>query len=628
MTGRSLPPAVRRAIYVLARPVVGTDAFRRIWAHREARRVGGARGINPNHLLHIGNIFLSLREPGKAIEFYLAACQGDPETRWVSGRSLLDFAHAHGELFKTDLGVLKRILSDQHYVVPDLEKFLFKLALDRRAEDLAALIEEVPATRLDYGVLVDLGSQALAVGCNRMALEAFRRALKLRPDDVLLRQQIGVTEFLTGLYRGAEATFASVDHARRAEQMRWRVADSPYRVLDKTWFPAIGHVAFLDTYIKAVKLGWLPDRKSLLVYDPARPPAGWPLFDFFSPHLDIVPARDMDEAVDRIVFGPDDDLRDEGAREARRTALSQPFWYGPDADDRIRWYAPWGAAVEAAWKASGRTALFALTEEQRGAFRRRMAQVLGLPEDAWFVLLHVREPGFHANWHKHHAGTRNADIRTYDRVIDFVIGKGGWIVRGGDPSMTPLQPRERVIDYATHPLRSPEIDIYLCAECSYFVGTNSGFSVIPPLFGRRCALTNWSPIGIPNWYLDDIYIPKLVRRNSDGRHLTFAEMFGSFAGWSQFARDFENGDLAIEDNSAEDLLDAAEELHGDVFGEAPPPTAEDVERLRRFNEVALAHGGYIGSRVGYRFVSKYRSLLDDNSSASAGEKHCGSRRSE
>jgi putative glycosyltransferase (TIGR04372 family) len=240
-----------------------------------------------------------------------------------------------------------------------------------------------------------------------------------------------------------------------------------------------------------------------------------------------------------------------------------------------------------------------------------MAQIYGLPEDAWFVLLHVREPGFHSGWHKYHAGTRNANIQSYVSTVDFIISQGGWVVRGGDPSMTPFSSHERVIDYATNPHRSPEIDIYLCAECAYFVGTNSGFSVIPPIFGKRCALTNWSPIGIPNWYLDDIYIPKLIRKVSEDRYLSFREMYESFTGWSQFTRDFENTDFVVEDNSAEDLREVVEELHEEVFGRMASEAApDDQQRVQVFNEIALAEGGYIGSRIGRRFLRKYHRLLE------------------
>jgi putative glycosyltransferase (TIGR04372 family) len=559
----------------------------------------------------MGNQLLRERKHNQALKCYIAACELDSETRWLSGATLLDYASTHSIIFSSELEPLTAILKNTDYVVPDLEIYLLKLALKSAPRKLSEILESLPLDRLGYDVSVQLGSEALGNGENALAIKLYRNGLKLRPDDLALRQQLGVTEFLTRNYAQAEEIFASADHLRPFEQIRWGASDTPYRILDKTWIPAIGHVAFLDTFIKAVELGWISKKESILVYDQASPPAGWPLFKFFSKHITIV-ATDIpvDEKVDLLVFGENALRLTEASRFHRRTAVSQSFWYGPDGNARIRWYAPWGAAVEAAWKAEKRPSLFSLSAEERAIFRKRMAQIYGLPEDAWFVLLHVREPGFHAGWHKHHAGTRNADIQSYISIVDFVISKGGWVVRGGDPSMTPFSPHERVIDYATSPNRSPEIDIYLCAECAYFVGTNSGFSLVPPIFGKRCALTNWSPIGIPNWYLDDIYIPKLVRKVSENRLLTYAEMYDSFAGWSQFARDFENSDFVVEDNSAEDLRESVEELHAEVFEKALETASEDRQRLQRFNEISLARGGYVGSRMSYRFLKKYQQLLE------------------
>jgi putative glycosyltransferase (TIGR04372 family) len=604
---RSLQKILRFA----ARPILRTDIYRYLKARYEGRRTDLSKIRTANRLLQIGNLLLLKGSLDQALRFYLEACGQDRETRWVSGATLLDYASAHPFRFTSEFGPLTAILKDADYVVPNLEICLLKLALHSAPKKLIDLLESIPPDRLDYDVSTKLGSEALGIGENALAIKLYRHALQLRPDDLALRQQLGVTEFLTRNYSEAEAVFASADHQKQFEQMRWGVSDSPYRLLDKTWIPAIGHVAFLDTYIKTVQLGWLPNKESMLVYDEASPPAGWPLFKFLSKHITIVPTNiSVDEKVDLLLFGDDVFLLPETSRSRRRAALSHSFWYGPDGNARIRWYGPLGAAVEAAWKAEKHPPLFSLSPEERTIFRKRMAQIYGLPEDAWFVLLHVREPGFHASWHKHHAGTRNADIQSYLSIVDFVISQGGWVVRGGDPSMTPFSPHERVIDYATSPNRSPEMDIYLCAECAYFVGTNSGYSLVPPIFGKRCALTNWSPVGIPNWYLDDIYIPKLVRKVSEDRYLTYAEMYDSFVGWSQFARDFEKSDFVIEENSAEDLREAVEELHEEVFEKTPETAPEDRQRLQRFNEISLARGGYVGSRMSYRFLKKYQRLLE------------------
>jgi putative glycosyltransferase (TIGR04372 family) len=567
------------------------------------------KDYRPDHLVYVGDQYLFRRRLDRALEFYLVACDKNPETRLASGSSLLRYVAGTSHDTEFYFSLLRSLSAAPNYVVPDLEKVLLLKGLERDPDRLEAEFAKIPSRRLSYEALEATGSQALGIGRNKLALDAFRRALTLRPSNPILIEQIGVTEFLTGLYPEAEISFSFADFQRRFERQSLAVEDLPYAVLDRTWLAAIGHVAFLDTYIKACELGWYPAKKSLLFYNAASPPAGWPLFKFFSKYIEIIPAKaPVDEEIEEALF-KDRPQTNAMIREQAGVALTRPFWYGPDAGNRIRWYGPLGAAVETAWKKQGKGALFSLSNDERSRFRQTMAELYGLPEDAWFVLLHVREPGFHSNWHTYHAGTRNAEIKSYNEVIDFVLSKGGWVVRGGDSSMSVLEPREGVIDYATGAHKHPALDIYLCADCSYFIGTNSGFSVIPPVFGKRCGLTNWSPIAIPNWYLDDLYVPKLVRKVSEQRYLSFDEMYSSFAGWSQFARDFANSDFVIEDNSPEDLRELAEELHNEVFGIAAPQ-AEDAARLERFNTIATANGSYVGSRMGHRFLKKYAHLLD------------------
>jgi len=355
----SLPRSLRKILRFVATPIVHTNIFRNSRARRGAspQQISGIR--NTNQLLHLGNVSLNEGQHSQALKFYIAACSLDRETRWVSGRSLLDYASAHQFRFKSEFDLLIAILNDADYVVPNLEIYLLKLALQGDAEKLGEILDSISPDRLGYDVSVQLGSEALGIGKNSLAIRLYRRALQQCPDDLGLRQQLGVTEFLTRNYSQAEAVFASADHLKQLERMRWGVSDSPYRILDKTWTAAVGHVAFLDTYIKAVQLGWLAKKESILVYNEASPPAGWPLFKFFSKHITIVPTHiSADEKIDLLIFGDDVIHEPEPSRSRRRAALSQSFWYGPDGNARIRWYGPLGAAVEAAWKAEKRPPLF------------------------------------------------------------------------------------------------------------------------------------------------------------------------------------------------------------------------------------------------------------------------------
>src|ERR1700694_5760903 len=95
--------ALSKTIRFAASPMLRTAAFRSLRASREASRARISEIRNANQLLHIGNLFLLAGRHHQALKFYIAACGLDSETRWVSGRTLLDYVSSNEALFKNDL---------------------------------------------------------------------------------------------------------------------------------------------------------------------------------------------------------------------------------------------------------------------------------------------------------------------------------------------------------------------------------------------------------------------------------------------------------------------------------------------------------------------------------------------
>jgi len=145
---------------------------------------------------------------------------------------------------------------------------------------------------------------------------------------------------------------------------------------------------------------------------------------------------------------------------------------------------------------------------------------MGLPLDAWFVCLHVREGGYSGDWNN----IRNADITCYLGAIKEITQRGGWVVRMGDPSMTKLPALERVIDYAHSPSRGALMDVYLMKECSFYVGTSSGITDTAFLLGKPVVLTNmtsWINL-LPQKY-GDLIIFKHIYSRSESRFISLQE---------------------------------------------------------------------------------------------------------
>ena len=93
----------------------------------------------------------------------------------------------------------------------------------------------------------------------------------------------------------------------------------------------------------------------------------------------------------------------------------------------------------------------------------------GLPADAWFVVIHVREGD-----HRPHARLQNSDISTYFPMMREIVSSGGWVIRMGSPLMRPLPEMQNVIDYAHAIERVDWMDVFLWAKAKFSIATNSG----------------------------------------------------------------------------------------------------------------------------------------------------------
>ena len=123
---------------------------------------------------------------------------------------------------------------------------------------------------------------------------------------------------------------------------------------------------------------------------------------------------------------------------------------------------------------------------QKKAVAERERKRMGLPDDAWYVCLHVRESGFH----KDNMVERNATIANYVDAIREITAREGWVVRMGDPTMTRLPPMSKVIDYPFTASKSYAMDLYLISECRFYIGMQSGIYDVAMLLQRPMIITN------------------------------------------------------------------------------------------------------------------------------------------
>ena len=118
-----------------------------------------------------------------------------------------------------------------------------------------------------------------------------------------------------------------------------------------------------------------------------------------------------------------------------------------------------------------------------------MLASLGVPPDMPVVTLHVRESGYNPAFATS-MQFRDAGIADYRLAVEALKARGIWVVRLGDPSMRPAPPGDGLLDYPFTDAKSDWMDAYLAARCRFHIGTSSGMSFVPLMYGRPVLFTN------------------------------------------------------------------------------------------------------------------------------------------
>ena len=238
---------------------------------------------------------------------------------------------------------------------------------------------------------------------------------------------------------------------------------------------------------------------------------------------------------------------------------------------------------------------------------RAQKQQLGVPRDAWFVCLHAREAGYlpELTYHSY----RNVDIMSYLPAVEAIVARGGWVIRMGDPTMTPLPRMRQVVDYAHSGFKSDWMDVFCLARCRFLLGDSSGPLVVSFVFGVPCALANLTPLGDAPYSARDIWIPKRYRLIREDRDLTCAEILQS--SWRNLHRtqDYEAAGIAWVDNAPEEIQELTEEILDRLEGRLSY-TTEDERLQQRFKSLLESDSGWRRTaRVGRGFLARHRRLL-------------------
>jgi len=346
-----------------------------------------------------------------------------------------------------------------------------------------------------------------------------------------VRQAFNDGRFSDYLRFGGEA-----GEVRDALASEWGLDPAGTRIIGSSFLGPFGHLALFDLFVKAQNLGKFGTARFEVLAEANRIPNN-AYFNLWRPFFEtrLITSRewaDVDLLKWPICERADFIRTNDGYKN------SMNLW---DEVDRE-------------WESSGRSSLLELPSEvsERGS---KILKKFGLDENQWFVCLHVRE-GDHRLSYK----GPNADISTYELAMQEIVRRGGVVIRMGNPDMQPIIERPGVIDYAHSVRRADWLDVYLWANCRFFVGTGSGPIHVPGTFGVPVLMTNTSAVGMfPSYSPGSMMITKHFIDSKSNQEVSLEEALRRGAGWNWSADLVKHG-LELRDNSPEEILDAVKDM--------------------------------------------------------------------
>lgn len=178
---------------------------------------------------------------------------------------------------------------------------------------------------------------------------------------------------------------------------------------------------------------------------------------------------------------------------------------------------------------------------------------------------------------------RDMDINNISPAINELIQRDYWAIRMGKTVKESFHIADKkYVDYATK-FRTDFLDIYLAANCSYFINGMSGFVSVPShLFRRPILHLNFVPMRyIHFWEKHSICIFKKLWLTEEHRFLTFSEILQSDIGIFLRSEEYKNAEIELIENTSEEIKAATIEIDDRIKG-IWETTEEDEELQRRF----------------------------------------------
>jgi len=181
---------------------------------------------------------------------------------------------------------------------------------------------------------------------------------------------------------------------------------------------------------------------------------------------------------------------------------------------------------------------------------RDLLNYLGI-KDRPFVCMHNRSKDYldnidkNTDWSYHNY--RDCNINNYMFAAEWLTSQGIFVIRLGQVAPDRMSTDNPMIIDFTNEKRSDFGDVYLAANCLFFLGNTAGIYLVSSIFGINSACANFVPFNVPPWLSGDLFIYKNL-------NLPFSKQINL-----DFS-DLESNLISVDENSPEQILKLAMEM--------------------------------------------------------------------
>lgn len=217
-------------------------------------------------------------------------------------------------------------------------------------------------------------------------------------------------------------------------------------------------------------------------------------------------------------------------------------------------------------------------------------RLMGISPNAKFICFISRDSKYLDNLYgkgkMEYHNYRDSNIDNYLLAANSMVKEGYYMIRmGAIVEKTLSVDNPMIIDYASK-YRSEFMDLFLLANCTFFITSNSGTCAVATIFRRPNAFGNVTPFtgahGISR--APDIFIPKKYWSKDKKRLLTINEIFETGAAYFDTSNQFSDKGIELIENTSEEIRDFAIEMCQRQNG-AWKTTPEEVNLYKTYSEI-------------------------------------------